>query len=117
MSYAADVYENNRAATASPVVRLLTVYDYALSACKGQRLWELSKALRVLNEGLDFDFPMAYNLAALYDWCGELGRRQEWDEAARILSELRASWAAAARGMQAEGASTEMQPAAIHAMA
>ncbi|HHX65621.1 MAG TPA: flagellar protein FliS [Chloroflexi bacterium] len=120
MSYAAEVYENNRASTASPVTRLLTVYDYALSACKGQRLWELSKALRVLHEGLDFDFPMSFNLAAIYEWCADLARQGQWDEAAQILGELRDSWAAAARGIQSTDVTdvlADVQNVAVYSMA
>ena len=101
MASVTEVYQSNAALTASPLVRLLTVYDYALSACGQERLEELSKALHLLTESLDFSYPIAYQLAAIYRWCGELGRKGSFEEAGRLLKELRDSWAVAGRTLSA----------------
>ena len=101
MPSVAQIYRNNAAVSASPLVRLLTVYDYALSACGQDRLDELGKALRVLTESLDFRYPIAYQLAAIYQWCGELGSKGEYEEAGGLLKELRDAWATAGRTLGA----------------
>ena len=101
MPYVAEVYQTNRAISASPLSRLLTVYDYALRACENQRLEDLSRALRVLMESLDFGYPVAAQLASLYEWCATLGRQHRFPEAARLLQELRDAWAEAGRNTEA----------------
>jgi len=101
MPSATEVYQTNVALSGSPLFRLLTVYDYALSACGQNRLEELTKALCVLTESLDFAYPIAYQLAAIYQWCAELGRKGDFQEAGRLLRELRDSWAMAGRTLNA----------------
>lgn len=101
MPSVADVYQTNRAVSVSPLSRLLTVYDYALRACESRRIEDLTRGLRVLMEGLDFTYPVANQLASIYQWCGELGRQQRFDEAAHLLQELRDTWAEAAKNQAA----------------
>jgi flagellin-specific chaperone FliS len=107
MPSVANVYQTNRAVSASPLSRLLTVYDYTLRACENQRVEDLTRGLRVLMEGLDFGYPVANQLASLYQWCGELGRQQRFREAARLLQELRDAWAEAATDQAALAAATK----------
>lgn len=111
MPSVATVYQTNRAVSASPLSRLLTVYDYTLRACENQRVEDLTRGLRVLMEGLDFSYPVANQLASLYHWCGELGRQQRFAEVARLLQELRDAWAEAAKNQAA------LSVAAQHAQA
>ena len=110
MASVTQLYQSNAALTASPLVRLLTVYDYALSACRQERLEELGKALRVLRESLDFTYPIAYQLAAIYQWCGELGRTGSFAEAGRLLRELRDAWAMAGRALNASSSVSGEEP-------
>jgi flagellin-specific chaperone FliS len=107
MPSVASVYQTNRAVSAGPVSRLLTVYDYCLRACENRRVEDLTRGLRVLMEGLDFSYPVANQLASLYQWCGELGRQQRYREAARLLQELRDTWAEAAKNQAAVAAVTQ----------
>jgi hypothetical protein len=108
----ATVYQTNRAVSVSPLSRLLTVYDYAVRACENQRLEDLTRGLRVLMESLDFSYPVANQLASLYDWCAEMGRQRRFGEAARLLQELRDAWAEAAQSQAALSAATQ-HPRAI----
>lgn len=101
MASIAEVYQTNQAVSASPLLRLLTVYDYALSACKHRRHEELSRALRVLNEGLNFDYPVALRLASIYQWCADLAREGDFEAAAHWLKELRDAWAVAGKMIDA----------------
>jgi len=107
MPSVADVYQTSRAVSTSPLSRLLTVYDYALRACESRRVEDLTRGLRVLMEGLDFSYPVANQLAALYQWCGELGRQQRFGEAARVLQELRDTWAEADKNQAALAAASQ----------
>jgi len=94
-----QAYREQQIETASPVERLLIVYDVALLACARGDLEKLGRALGVLIEGLNFDYPeVAYKLLAIYQWCGELARKKQFGEAARLLGELRLAWAAVAQG-------------------
>ncbi|MBI5876877.1 MAG: flagellar protein FliS [Chloroflexi bacterium] len=91
-------YREHQVETASPVERLLIVYDFAILACTRRDLERLSRALGVLIEGLDFNYPeVANRMLAIYQWCGEVGRKKEFDEAAQVLNELRSAWAAVAQ--------------------
>lgn len=107
MPSVANVYQTNRAVSASPLSRLLTVYDYTLRACESRRIEDLTRGLRVLMEGLDFSYPVANQLAALYQWCSELGRQERFGEAARLLQELRDTWAEAAKNQAAMAAASQ----------
>lgn len=111
MPSVASVYQTNRAVSASPLSRLLTVYDYTLRACENRRVEDLNRGLRVLLEGLDFGYPVANQLASLYQWCGELGRQQRFDEAANLLQELRDTWAEAGKNQAAMTAATQRSQA------
>ena len=107
MPSVAEVYQTNRAVSSSPLSRLLTVYDYTLRACEGRRIEELNRGLRVLMEGLDFAYPVANQLASLYQWCSELGRQQRFEEAAHVLRELRDTWAEAGKNQRATAEATQ----------
>jgi len=110
------VYQTNRAVSTSPLSRLLTVYDYTLRACENQRLEDLTRGLRVLMESLDFSYPVANQLASLYDWCAEMGRQKRFAEAAGLLQELRNAWDEAAQSQAALSAATQ-HPRAIDSIA
>jgi flagellin-specific chaperone FliS len=107
MPSVASVYQTNQAISSSPLSHLLTVYDYTLRACENRRLEDLTRGLSVLMEALDFTYPVASQFAALYQWCGELGRQQRFSDAARVLQELRDAWAEAAKNSDAVATATE----------
>ena len=86
-------YREQQVLNASPAERLVIIYDVALLACTRRDLEKFSRAMGVLLEGLDFNYPeVANGLLAIYQWCGELARKKRYDEAAGILRELRDTW-------------------------
>lgn len=81
--------------SASPLRLILITYDVAITACAQRDLIKTTRALAVLRDALNFDYAeIAGRLFSLYEWCADLARKGQYDEAARILRELRDAWAA-----------------------
>jgi flagellin-specific chaperone FliS len=107
-------YREQQVQSAGPVERLLIVYDVALLACAKRDLERLSRALGVLVEGLNFEYAeIANRLLAIYQWCGELGRKKQYEEAAGILRELRETWTVVTQQQSAPVASALTARAAM----
>jgi len=80
---------------ASPLRLIVMTYDAAIAACGRHDMIKTTQALAVLRDALDFDYAeIAGRLFSLYEWCADLARQGRYDEAARILRELRSTWAA-----------------------
>jgi len=112
MQSIAETYQLTQVMSASPLVRLLMVYDYALSACKYQDLESLTRALCVLIESLDLRYEQAHSLLAIYQWCAQRAREGDFDEAKRTLMELRNAWAEAGKRTPAVDQPGHPQPQA-----
>lgn len=81
--------------SASPLRLIIITYDVAIAACAQRDLIKATRALTVLRDALNFDYAeVAGRLFSLYEWCADLARKGHYDEAARILRELRDAWAA-----------------------
>jgi flagellin-specific chaperone FliS len=98
MSYlqtATQTYRMNQINSASPLDLLLMAYDAALIGCGQRDLKRTTKALNVLRDALDFSYDqdIAMGFFRLYQYCADLARKGEFDEASQILRELRDSWA------------------------
>ena len=98
MSYqqtATQTYRMNQINSASPLDLLLMAYDAALIGCGQRDLKRTTKALNVLRDALDFSYDedIAMGFFRLYQYCADLVRKGEFDEAAEILRDLRDSWA------------------------
>jgi len=88
-----ETYRSNKVVGASPLERVMMVYDVAIQSCDQKNLERTSRALGVLREALNFEYPeVANRLLAIYLWCSELAREGKWDEAIGILQELREAW-------------------------
>lgn len=109
-------YRLHQVEEATPLQHVVMVYDVALRACAQRDLAKLTRALRVLDNALDFSQgEIAMRLSRLYQYCADAARRgtydeQAYDEAAAILRELRGAWAQAAE-------SDEHQPTPVPAQA
>ncbi len=92
---AAQTYRTNQVNGASPLDLLLMTYDAALIGCGQGDLARTTKALNLLRDALDFSYDqdIAMGLFKLYQYCADLARQGEFDEAATILRELRETWA------------------------
>jgi flagellar protein FliS len=87
-------YRMNQINSASPLDLVLMTYDAALIACGQRDLERTTNALSVLRNALDFNYDadIAMGLFRLYQYCGDLARKGEYDEAAQVLRELRDTW-------------------------
>lgn len=92
---ASQTYRINQVNNASPLDLLLMAYDAALVGCAQHSLERTANALTVLRNALDYNYDakIAMGFYQLYQYCAELTRQGEFDQAATILRELRDSWA------------------------
>lgn len=110
-------YRQHQVEEATPLQRIGLVYDVALRACAQRDLMKLTRALRVLDDALDFSQgEVANRLSRLYQYCADTARRGTYDEgaydeAAAVLRELRDAWAQAAETEHNQPASRPAQPA------
>lgn len=87
-------YRRHQVEEATPLQRVVMVYDVALQACARQDLARVTQALRVLDDALDFSQgEIAVQLSRLYQFCADAARRGAFDEAMMVLRELREAWA------------------------
>ena len=92
---AARSYQQNNVMTADPIKLILLVYDRAIAGCRQRKLEIAGRAITELINGLNMDAtPVAGNLLAIYQYCGERCRKGQFSEAAGILQDLRDTWAA-----------------------
>ncbi len=111
-----ETYRNNQVVGASPLERVIMVYDVAIQSCGHRDLERTTRALGVLRDALNYEYPeMANRLLAIYLWCLELTRKGKWDDAAEILQDLRESWEEANRQLMTQLAQPQpqLQPATV----
>ena len=93
-AHATQSYLQNSVATADPRKQILLVYDRTIAGCRQQNLEMAGRALAELISGLNMDAgPISGSLLAIYQYCGELVRNGQYEDAARMLQELRDAWA------------------------
>jgi len=97
----ASLYRERQVLTASPLERIVIVYDVALTGCAAGDNEKALRALSLLRGALDWEAApeIAPRLQALYEFCEECIRRGDYDTPADILRELRGAWAQASRQM------------------
>lgn len=92
---AARRYQQNSVMTSDPLKLVLLAYDRAITGCCQQDPEIAGRAIRELIMGLDLDAgDIATKLLAIYQYCAELTRKRQYEEAANMLRDLRDTWAA-----------------------
>lgn len=87
-------YQKNDAASATPLRLIVMVYDRAILGCQQKNVEMAWKAIKVLIDNLNMDVqPLAGKLLAIYEYCGELVYKGDFDSACKLLKELRDTWA------------------------
>jgi flagellin-specific chaperone FliS len=91
---ATQTYRMNQINGASPLDLLIMAYDAALASAGQQDLDRFTRAMGVLRDALDFsyDADIALGFFRLYQYCADLARKGEYEEAAGIIRDLRDSW-------------------------
>ncbi len=91
-----DSYRNNSVLGLTPGELVLRLYDIGLASLAAHNGQRASGVLAQLIDALDFRYhDVAFGLFRLYRYCMDEIKRGEYDEPARILRELRDTWARA----------------------
>ncbi|MDZ7272052.1 MAG: flagellar protein FliS [candidate division KSB1 bacterium] len=86
-------YREQEILAAPPEKLVLHLYDFILRCCACQDSGGAARALSVLIDGLNFDYPeIAEGLFRLYDYCLRQVKARRFEETRTIITELRAAW-------------------------
>lgn len=92
----ANTYLANEILNASPQKLLLKVYDFAIAQCNNKNIEKTNKALGELVSALRYESAevaeISNGLRKLYEYCQDQVRKQNFDIALEILTELRTTW-------------------------
>jgi flagellin-specific chaperone FliS len=98
------VYQRAQVMGASPMGLILILYDLALGACGRQDAQRASRAITELIGALNFDYEeIAVPLFRLYEYCLRVIRSGSFDEASKIMRQLKDAWEIALRQGHASG--------------
>jgi flagellin-specific chaperone FliS len=103
-----DAYRTNQVMGASPGRLVLTLYDHVLRCLKNSDTRGATKGIVELMSSLDLDYrEVSGRLFSLYEYCLELVKKGEHEQAVKIIGEMREMWDRAMRNM----AAVEEEPA------
>jgi flagellin-specific chaperone FliS len=69
-------------------------YDLAITSCEAKDFSRATKAITVLRDALNFDYPdVSVGLFRVYQWCLDCIRKGDYASAINSLQELRDAWA------------------------
>jgi flagellar protein FliS len=94
---AINPYLLNNIMNATPQQLLLKVYDFAVVHCQKKDLAKTNSAIQQLKDALRFDGneevkEFSLGLFRLYQYCQDQMRKGEFDNALKVLTELRECW-------------------------
>lgn len=93
--YRNQEYRTNEVMGASPLQLVIMAYDVAIRACHTQDFEKSTRAISLLRDALNFDYPeVALGLFRIYQWCLDCLRQGDYESAAKSLIELRNAWKA-----------------------
>ena len=92
-AYGNQEYRQQDVLGASPIRLVIMAYDFAINACDQQDFEKSTRAISVLRDALDFDYPdVSVGLFKLYQYCLDNLRAGDFNGAKSILVELRDAW-------------------------
>ncbi|HVP57081.1 MAG TPA: flagellar export chaperone FliS [bacterium] len=99
-----DVYKVNQVMGASPGQLVLLLYDHVIKCTKSSDVSGASKGIVELMSSLDLDYQeISGRLFSLYEYCLDLVKKRRFDEATKIMTEMRQMWAVAMEQMGSQG--------------
>jgi flagellin-specific chaperone FliS len=102
-----DAYKTNQAMSASPGQLVLLLYDHVIKCLKKSDMEGASRGIVELMGSLDLDYEeVSGRLFSLYEYCLDLVKNKEYEQAHKVLTEMRHMWATAISKMVAETSST-----------
>ena len=91
-----DAYRANQVMGASPGQLVLLLYDHVIRCLAREDMRGASKGLVELMGSLDLDYQeVSGRLFSLYEYCLDLVKKSEYEQASKILTEMRQMWAIA----------------------
>jgi flagellin-specific chaperone FliS len=91
-----DAYRTNQVLGASPGQLVLMLYDHVIRCIANRDMRGASKGLVELMGSLDLDYQeVSGRLFSLYEYCLDLVKKSEYEQASKILTEMRQLWATA----------------------
>jgi flagellin-specific chaperone FliS len=103
-----DSYKANQVAGASPAQLILLLYDHVIKCMKSSDMRGASKGIVELMSSLDLDYnEISGRLFSLYEYCLDLVKKGRYDEAMKIMSDMRQTWAVAIDQMTSQVAPAE----------
>ena len=91
-----DSYKANQVGGASPAQLILLLYDHVIRCMKSSDMRGASKGIVELMSSLDLDYnEISGRLFSLYEYCLDLVKKGRYDEATKIMSDMRQTWAVA----------------------
>jgi flagellin-specific chaperone FliS len=101
-SYGSQEYRTQDVMGASPIRLVVMAYDVAITACEQRDFVRATRAISLLRDALNFDYPdAATGLFRLYQWCLDCIRKEDFGSALQTLRELRDAWSTIERRMNA----------------
>ena len=95
-----DAYTENQVVSASPGKLILLLYDYVIKCLKNSDMRGASKGLVELMSSLDLDYQeISGRLFSLYEYCLDLVKKGDFDQALKIITEMRQMWVTAIERM------------------
>ncbi len=92
-AYRNQEYRQQDVMGASPIRLVIMAYDLAIRSCEQKDFEKATKAISVLRDALNFDYPeVSAGLFRLYQWCLDSIRKGDYASAIHTLSELRDAW-------------------------
>ncbi len=101
-AFPAQAYQTNQVLGASPMQLLLMTYEVIISGCARRDSVRARRGLVELIGTLNFDYAeIAVGLFRLYDYCLMVLGRGRFEEAGRVIRELKAAWEQAVQARSA----------------
>jgi flagellin-specific chaperone FliS len=92
-AYRTQEYRQQEIMGASPLHLVVMAYDLAIRSCDQQDFEKSTRAIGVLRDALDFDYPeVSVGLFRIYQWCLDSIRQGDYASAGSALKELRDAW-------------------------
>jgi len=99
-----DVYRTNQVMGASPAHLVLLLYDHVIKCMRSSDMGGSSKGIVELMSSLDLDYQeISGRLFSLYEYCLDLVKKGRFEEAAKIMLDMRQMWAVAMEQMVSQG--------------
>ncbi len=111
---AVETYSANQVEGATPGRLMLQTYDFIITCCRRGDWVRAKKGVVELMGSLNPDHDdISGPLFQVYEYCLNIIREQKFEEAIKILSELRASWATVVERLESGAGNIQRESADV----